>query len=814
MHNLVDMPITMRNEFSAQWKSNVMKRLGGAKLLLLDEISLVSPRLLSALEQRLRAVCDGEKTFGGLHIIALGDFFQLRVVSDLPLFEGAVQHAAGKVISLSEALNPRTEENNGIELFCGLRMVNLYTQHRSKDPNHKRLIKAIRDPNVMHPLKESDIEDIGELTAADTKQDCWRNAVFVCQTNAQRRLYNEFGVKNFAQRTNQPVLTWTCPNGGAASNLDSRERKCGGQSLYGLGYDVKGYFVRGMPLQITQNIAVSQGIANGASAVAVSLTARRKNSVLKQPIRLPPIEKLMPGQEYEIELPHSVNVVLKKDWEKAVRAHFNWGNEVVVDEQEFDPSVVKVPTNSLIALPLITVYPTTKRKGESRTIRWKGHPCTPGFAMTFHKAQGQTYGGNLIISANKSSTGSALTLAPVYVALSRVKYLKCLRFMPLDVGRAKELAQLSYPHNLKMWARNYTDGLVDLVVDGVLDVGGRTVKVVCGGGTGVGGRGGRTHSLEVYSSSRSPLSCAANPCTKLRLCSAAALANVLKVTFLDHDHASRSSDAPLAECGDGLWKPAGLSTEFYAKELAVMEELEQYNNFETARVLQLHLRRLCSSLCIRYCHDDKNRVLVERLLPTWKKARARADMMKMKWNTKENRTKPRPSPDVEKHIARHEWCPKCFLPSYNKFNGLSVGDHDRTKAKRGLRFKRRCGGEDVGSPPQTRLTAAVATQMRAWSGHSTPRKKRSANTAAGVADGDVSVIAGVVSTETPNTVLDRSGNGRGGGSHNAKRRKTTKTTKTNLGKRKRDPNDADTNSRHGRSASSSVVRVLALTDHA
>ena len=90
--------------------------------------------------------------------------------------------------------------------------------------------------------------------------------------------------------------------------------------------------------------------------------------------------------------------------------------------------------------------------------------------MTFHKAQGQTYGGNLIISANKSSTGSALTLAPVYVALSRVKYLKCLRFMPLDVGRAKELAQLSYPHNLKMWARNYTDGLVDLVVDGVLDV--------------------------------------------------------------------------------------------------------------------------------------------------------------------------------------------------------------------------------------------------------------------------------------------------------------------------------------------------------
>tara|TARA_B110000090_G_scaffold33354_1_gene35816 strand:- start:299 stop:2713 length:2415 start_codon:yes stop_codon:yes gene_type:complete len=704
VHNLVDMPISMKKDYTPKWKQEVKRRIGGARLLLLDEISLVSPRLLSALDDRLKAVHENDASFGGLHVIALGDFFQLRVVSDLPLFEGAVQHAAGKVVTLSNALNPRLEENNGINLFCTFRMVNLTTQHRSKDPEHKRLITDIRDPNVMHPLKESDIEKIGELSGEDAKQNCWRSAIFICQTNAERRLYNEFGIRNFAEDVKQPILSWTCPQGGLTTNLDSHERLCGGQSLYGLGYDSKGYFVRGMKVQITQNIAVSQGIANGASAVAISITARGRNTRLKEPIRLPPIETLLPGQEYTIEIPHSVNVVLKKDWEKAVRDHFKWSTSVVVDDQNFDPSVVSVPTACLIALPLVTVYPAAKNK--KRKIRWKGHPYTPGFAMTFWKAQGQTYSCNLVIAANKNNSGLALTIAQVYVAISRVKYLKCLRFMPLEYGRASELARLSYPHNLKMWARNYTVGLVDLVVDGCLHVDGRTVDVVCGGG-------GLTRSLEVYSSSKTLGSTTDEPSTHLRLCSATALHNVTKVIYLNEQHFAHTPTAPLVPCGDGLWKCAGLSNEFYAKELEVMQELEQYKNFLKATVLQRDLRRLCGGLCIRYCQDDKNDSLKQRLLPTWKKARARAARMTMVWHTKENRKKPPPPPDVIKHVARHEWCPNCNRVSRNKFNGISVGDHQQVAGKR-LKLTRYCGIVTVDKRPHSRLNKAVAEQLGIW----------------------------------------------------------------------------------------------------
>ena len=782
VHNLVDMPISMKEDFNVRWKSEVQKRIGGAKLIILDEISLVSPRLLSALDQRLRAVFDGTKSFGGLHFIALGDFCQLKVVSDLPLYEGLVQHAAGKVVTLSNALNPRVDENNGIALFGGLRRVNLTTQHRSKDEKHKRLIKSIRDPNVMYPLTEEDIVlNIGELTVEEAKNFCWQNAIFICQTNAERRLYNEFGIKNFALRTKQPIFSWTCPNGGLATNLDSQDRLCGGQSLYGLGYTTKGYFLIGMPVQITQNIAVSQGIANGASAVVVSITARGKNTSSNERIRLPPREKFLPGQDISIPIPHSVNVVLKKDWEKAVREHFKWDKTVVLDEQEFDPSVVKVPTACLIALPLITEYPSAKNTG--RKIRWKGHAYTPGFAMTYHKAQGQTFGCHLIISANKTSSGSVPTIAQVYVALSRVTHLNRLRFMPLENGRVKELSQLSYPHNLTMWAKNYTPGLVDLVVDGTLNVDGRTVKVWCG-------KQGQSRSLEVYSSGPSSLSTPEKPSTKLRLCSGTALIRVIKVTHLDHHHKAHSSSASLAPCSTGLWKPAGLCTEFYAKELEAMGVLGKYNNFVAAKVTQRELRQLCNTLCIRYCQDDKSCALKQRLLPTWEKARARAKMMKMKWNTKENKNKTTPLPDVMKHIDRHEWCPLCSLPSWNRFNEVSVGDHRRvigTGFGQRKKFTRFCGDILVKKTPRSRLTTAVAAQMAAWRGAKTTTTARKR------------------STKTPATEANRSRDEIGADSRNAKRLKTAKKT---LGKREQDPKDVGARKRRKVSTSANVHRVL------
>jgi hypothetical protein len=254
---------------------------------------------------------------------------------------------------------------------------------------------------------------------------------------------------------------------------------------------------------------------------------------------------------------------------------------------------------------------------------------------------------------------------------------------------------------LKMWARNYTKGLVKLVVDGRLDAESGTVVVV------------RFQSyapdmpLEIFSSR------VETNTTVLTLCSGAALEGVDGVVHRSNSFQSRAPDVPLEIDGIGKWKTGGLRTEFHAAELAVMDTLAQYKRFETGKVPQAVLRTLCSRLSIRYCAEDRVKVLVQRLTPTWIKARARKKLMEVRW-TKEAVKKMVPDADLIRHINRHEWCPVCRGPSYNNFLQKVVGGHRRLSLAQNKRFSRRCGDVVVLPKDQYNITSAVAKKMKSW----------------------------------------------------------------------------------------------------
>lgn len=57
------------------------KRFKGLKVLIIDEISMVSPELFISMDRILRAFKDEEKFFGGVQIVLAGDFFQLPPVN-------------------------------------------------------------------------------------------------------------------------------------------------------------------------------------------------------------------------------------------------------------------------------------------------------------------------------------------------------------------------------------------------------------------------------------------------------------------------------------------------------------------------------------------------------------------------------------------------------------------------------------------------------------------------------------------------------------------------------------------------------------
>ena len=56
------------------------------KVVFIDEISMVGYELFKKLEQRLWEIMGSPKPFGNLHITAIGDFYQLAPVQDIPLY--------------------------------------------------------------------------------------------------------------------------------------------------------------------------------------------------------------------------------------------------------------------------------------------------------------------------------------------------------------------------------------------------------------------------------------------------------------------------------------------------------------------------------------------------------------------------------------------------------------------------------------------------------------------------------------------------------------------------------------------------------
>ncbi len=58
----------------------LMKRIGRAKVLIIDEVSMLSPETLETLDLVCRNIRQSDEAFGGLQIIFVGDFFQLPPV--------------------------------------------------------------------------------------------------------------------------------------------------------------------------------------------------------------------------------------------------------------------------------------------------------------------------------------------------------------------------------------------------------------------------------------------------------------------------------------------------------------------------------------------------------------------------------------------------------------------------------------------------------------------------------------------------------------------------------------------------------------
>lgn len=111
---------------------NIARRVGGARILIIDEVSMLSARTLTMIDMVCREIRQNIQPFGGLQVILVGDFFQLPPVNRGGDDEGQEQFA---FTSLAwSALN----------LF----VCYLSEQHRQEDVAFLELLTSVRRAEI------------------------------------------------------------------------------------------------------------------------------------------------------------------------------------------------------------------------------------------------------------------------------------------------------------------------------------------------------------------------------------------------------------------------------------------------------------------------------------------------------------------------------------------------------------------------------------------------------------------------------------------------------------------------------------------
>lgn len=127
---------------------SVVRRVGGASILIIDEISMLSAKVLSMIDAVCREVRRSDAPFGGLQVILVGDFFQLPPITRRDELvessqESFIEYEREGIFAFTSrawtALNPlvcylseqhRQEDGEFLSFLSALRRGALTTEHK------------------------------------------------------------------------------------------------------------------------------------------------------------------------------------------------------------------------------------------------------------------------------------------------------------------------------------------------------------------------------------------------------------------------------------------------------------------------------------------------------------------------------------------------------------------------------------------------------------------------------------------------------------------------------------------------------------
>ena len=459
------------------------KLFADVRLVVIDEVSMLSPAFLAHIDARLRTVANCDRPFGGYKTILMGDFYQLPpVCSSQTLYQAASKdHVEQKRASRRPPAPSRVMKRfmtaHGEKIFAEMVVMPFKTQQRIDASATRQIERILSVRSRNKPYCREFFDGIKTLSAADV--DNFRFATIVLPGNMEREALNWKQTLRWGSIHGEVPVRWRRElTGSTMSALGSDHQETlfsrpSAQCLYQ-------YFVRGAPAYLTENVKPDLGLANGTPIKLLDIVDSRYN---ENPSIVPP--SLSPGSQFvEVnfeeglrllyEVPHLHRKACPRHRTMVERrqgiAEKEACSECLADiEWERAFGSVSLCPSSMPSSDETSSLPSEKRvifsqgrgsqnecfRVERVDINTKGIPFDMGFALTLHKVQGQTLDKVILCLDSDTTYPSGINFESVYVGVSRVRCENDLRLWPLRPGETMDhVFALERPAALATWERS------------------------------------------------------------------------------------------------------------------------------------------------------------------------------------------------------------------------------------------------------------------------------------------------------------------------------------------------------------------------
>ncbi|CAL9706649.1 unnamed protein product [Knipowitschia caucasica] len=243
LHTLLKLPRSLKPPYQGLGNKldEVRAELMNAEILIIDEISMVSKELFAYVNFRLQQIKGTNKAFGGMSVLAVGDFYQLPPIHSKPLC---------------------VFEANNIDLWNdNFQMIVLTEIMRQKDDKaFAETLNRIRVKTITDDLSEDDRKLL--LQAVIEPEKCPTDVLHIFATNRFVKLHN---TKTLALLYKDIVRI--------SADDYKKDARTGTMELQAKPYkeDFNGLAAKlelaiGARVMLTRNIDLSQGLVNGAFA--------------------------------------------------------------------------------------------------------------------------------------------------------------------------------------------------------------------------------------------------------------------------------------------------------------------------------------------------------------------------------------------------------------------------------------------------------------------------------------------------------------------------------------------------------------------